>query len=119
MLLKPKIDYAALLEFCQTPNQTKVIQSFVKNGKGVTVSADLKLSTTVVSRHLNRVKLLAAQQGYSPAHDMTRTVPEGFKVRGVSTYYDKEGKVRGQWVKSQEDAEARRKIYQAAFDALP
>src|SRR6185312_2538021 len=34
-----------------------------------------------------RVKRLALK-GYSPAHDMTHTVPDGFKVKGVSTYYD-------------------------------
>src|SRR6185312_6701170 len=45
-----------------------------------------------------RVKRLALK-GYSPAHDMTHTVPDGFKVKGVSTYYDKDGKPAGQWVK--------------------
>lgn len=36
---------------------------------------------------------------------MTKTVPEGYHVKGVSTYYDKHGNVRGQWVKSQKDQE--------------
>lgn len=47
----------------------------------------------------------AARAGYSPEHQMTRTVPDGFAVSGVSTYYDKDGNVRGQWVKSREDRE--------------
>jgi hypothetical protein len=34
---------------------------------------------------------------------MTRPVPYPFKARGVSTLYDKDGKVRAQWVKSQLD----------------
>jgi hypothetical protein len=41
------------------------------------------------------VKRKAAIAGYSPEHDMTRTVPEPFVVRGTSTYYDKEGQPRG------------------------
>jgi hypothetical protein len=49
---------------------------------------------------------------------MTRTVPEGFKVKGVSTYYDEEGKVRGQWVKSSADEEAREEARRIAFEAL-
>ena len=34
---------------------------------------------------------------------MTHVVPQGFAVKGVSTYYDKDGKPRGQWVKSKSD----------------
>ncbi len=48
-----------------------------------------------------------ARQGFSPGHDMTRTVPDGFHVRGVSTLYGSDGKIKGQWVKSQKDQEAR------------
>lgn len=47
-----------------------------------------------------------AMQGYSPAHDMTRMVPSPYVVKGVSTYYDKEGKPTGQWVKSRLDNDA-------------
>ncbi|WP_277268369.1 metallophosphoesterase [Pantoea septica] len=46
-----------------------------------------------------------ARQGFSPEHNMTHTVPDGFKVKGVSTLYNKEGQVAGQWVKSTEDKE--------------
>src|SRR6201993_656853 len=48
----------------------------------------------------------AAAKGYSPDHDMRHPVPEGFTVKGVSTYYDKDGIARGQWVKSKATAEA-------------
>jgi hypothetical protein len=37
---------------------------------------------------------------------MTHVVPDGFSVKGVSTYYDAEGKPRGQWVKSRADETA-------------
>lgn len=43
---------------------------------------------------------LAVIRGHSPAHDMTHTVPEPYVVKGVSTYYNDEGKPVGQWVKS-------------------
>lgn len=45
------------------------------------------------------------RKGFSPEHDMTHMVPDGYKVKGVSTYYGKDGKPRGQWVKSAEDRE--------------
>ncbi len=41
---------------------------------------------------------------------MRQTVPDGFTVRGVSTYYDSEGQVRGQWVKSRADDTRREQI---------
>lgn len=36
---------------------------------------------------------------------MTRTVPDGYHVKGVSNYYDSQGNLRGQWVKSSRDQE--------------
>lgn len=59
----------------------------------------------VISDSLTRLKKNAALAGYSPEHDMNKVVPEPYIVRGVSTYYDKEGKPRGQWVKSHLDRE--------------
>lgn len=47
-----------------------------------------------------------ALAGWSPKHDMTHTVPTGFHVKGVSTYYGADGKPQGQWVKSSADREA-------------
>src|SRR5205085_10323161 len=58
---------------------------------------------SVVDEAMASLKRKAAKQGYSPDHAMTKTVPDGFKVKGVSTFYDEDGKVRGQWVKSSAD----------------
>jgi hypothetical protein len=49
---------------------------------------------------------------------MTHTVPDGFTVKGVSTYYDSDGKARGQWVKSSADDEARKAMLAAAVAAM-
>ena len=45
----------------------------------------------------------AAMAGYAPNNDMTHAVPAPFVVKGVSTYYNKDGEVTGQWVKSKLD----------------
>lgn len=60
----------------------------------------------------------AAMRGHSPQHDMTHLVPEGYRVRGVSTLYDGDGKPRMQWVKSQIDPDAMRAIIDAAVAGL-
>jgi hypothetical protein len=48
----------------------------------------------------NNVKNKAAKMGYAPEHDFTRPVPDGYVAKGVSTYYNSEGKPSGQWVKA-------------------
>jgi hypothetical protein len=87
--------------------------------QGVKAGAkSLGISYENVSRSIKRIKAKAALSGYSPEHDMRHTVPDGFNVKGVSTYYDDEGKVRGQWVKSNADHERRWELMQEAVAAL-
>jgi hypothetical protein len=67
------------------------------------------------------VKILSkkglALHGWSPEHDMIKTVPEGFTVKGVSTYY-KDGYVKGQWVKSKQDPTALKAYYDGLLAGL-
>lgn len=96
----------SLLDFCATDRQRKVITLHLE-GLGYQKIAD-RLGTTTkwgVRDTIKNVKSKAAIQGYSPSHDMQHTVPEGFIVKGVSTYYNDEGKPTGQWVKSLSDKE--------------
>jgi hypothetical protein len=67
----------------------------------------LGIHKAAIGRGVQAVIKKAAQAGYSPAHDMTHTVPPGFRVKGVSTYYDRDGLARGQWVKSSAEDLAR------------
>lgn len=71
-----------------------------------------------LKRRVQTIERRAALAGYSPRHDMKNPVPEGFNVRGVSTYYDKDGNARGQWVKSRADDDARAEMLRAAFAAM-
>lgn len=64
-----------------------------------------------------RLKRMALK-GYSPQHGMTRTCPDGFQVRGVSTLYDGEGNIRSQWYKTAPDWDARLKIIEATCEAM-
>lgn len=60
----------------------------------------------------------AALRGYAPAEDMNHKVPDGFSVKGISTYYNSDGKVTGQWVKSKEDTERREEIVRESIRVL-
>lgn len=92
----------------------------LKTGMSIRASAAaLGLSRSTLQQ---RIKTLA-KKGYSPQHDMTHTVPDGFAVKGVSTLYREDGTVAAQWVKSTADAQRQRELLDAAFagmaDELP
>ena len=58
-------------------------------------------------RSIERLRTNAAKRGYSPEHDMNHVVPKGYKVKGVSTFYNDEGNPVAQWVKSATDEQQR------------
>lgn len=69
-------------------------------------------------RRIQERKAALAKSGFSPEHDMVHMVPDGFKVGGVSTYYNKGGKPTAQWVKSSIDAQRQFELMQIAAKAL-
>ena len=89
-----------------TVRQLEIIDAFEKYGSLRKTAKGLGVCPGTIQRSLEGLKARAAKQGYSPDHDMTRTVPDGYMVKGVSTYYNAEGKPSGQWVKSSVDSKA-------------
>jgi hypothetical protein len=79
-------------------------------GSVVRAAESLGLTPRQLHAHLSELQRRAAQRGWSPTDDMTRTVPAGYHVKGVSTFYGADGEVRGQWVKSQRDQEHRLEV---------
>lgn len=75
---------------------------------------DLRIDPRSMRRRLKRLAL----KGYSPDHDMTRTVPDGFRVKGVSSLYNKDGELAAQWVKSTADAERQYQMMLEACKAM-
>jgi hypothetical protein len=71
-----------------------------------------------IKKSISGLKVRAARQGYSPEHDMSHTVPDGFQVKGVSTYYNADGKPSAQWVKSSADDLRRKQLMEEAFAAM-
>lgn len=63
-------------------------------------------------------KAKLARQGWSPEHDMTKTVPDGFHLKGTSTLYDEFGKPKLQWVKSSINHERQAELMREAVSAL-
>lgn len=94
----PHIDPA--LRQWATPRQIEYLDALDRTGSLRAAAVACGVSHDQARRSIYRLKASAAKHGYSPEHDMTRPVPDGFVVKGVSTYYNSEGKAAGQWVKS-------------------
>lgn len=96
-----------------TPDRIiKTLKRF-KNNKAAT-ARHLGISARSLGRRLNVI----ATKGYSPEHDMTKSVPDAYLVNGVSSYYDKNGKLRGQWVKSALDPEKMQRLVEEMVAGL-
>jgi hypothetical protein len=88
-----------LYRYC-TPRQREILEAIERLGSARAASVELGMNVGGASETYLAVKRKAAKFGYAPEHDFTRPVPEGFVAKGVSTYYNSEGKPSGQWVKA-------------------
>jgi hypothetical protein len=100
-----------------TVRQLEYLEAVEKHGTETKAAEALGVNPRTVQRSLRELEAKAALKGHSPAHDMTHTVPDGFKVKGVSSLYV-DGKLSSQWVKSTADEERRAELIRAAFEAM-
>ena len=98
-----------------TVRQAEYIDAIIECGSQRKAAKKLGIGATVIDQAITSIKRKAASKGYSPDHDMTRTVPTPFIVKGISTYYNAEGVPSGQWVKSSLDNE---KFQQIMFETI-
>jgi hypothetical protein len=88
-----------LYRYC-TPRQKQILEAIERLGSARAAATELGMNIGGASETYLAVKRKAAKFGYSPEHDFTRPVPDGYVAKGVSTYYNAEGKPSGQWVKA-------------------
>lgn len=98
--------------------QLEYLEAVDKHGSINKAAAALGVGRTTIQDSLKSLRCKAAASGFSPEHDMTRTVPEGYLVRGVSSLYDKDGKLSAQWVKSSIDQQRQAEMQKAAYAAM-
>ena len=91
------------MQFCETERQTQIYNLKHQGLSHRQIADRLGMDLRNVYRSMRRVKERAAKSGYSPEHDWNHPVPDGHKIKGVSTFYDDDGRPVRQWVKSQTD----------------
>lgn len=101
-----------------TETQAKHIDVVNKHQSMRKAAEELGCNPSNIRQSIEAVKRKAAIFGFSPEHDMTRAVPETHVAKGVSTYYNKEGKPAGQWVKSSLVESKREEVVKEAIKAL-
>ena len=101
-----------------TEIQARRIDLLNKLGSITAVAKWEGVERKAIKNSIEAVKKKAAAQGFSPDHDMTHVVPDGFKVKGVSTYYNADGKPSGQWVKSSANEQRRQEIIKETYEAM-
>lgn len=100
-----------------TPRQAEVLDALKANETKKAAAESLGISYAGIKKHMRLLKAKAAKRGMSPDHDFTKTVPEGFAVKGTSTLY-KDGVQALQWVKTCQDQQQQYEIMQEAIAAL-
>jgi hypothetical protein len=106
-----------LLDYATEAQKIK-IKAVIEHGTYRKAAKAVGCCYSSISNAVDRVKIKAARQGYSPDHNMDNTVPEGYSVKGVSTLYGPDGEVKAQWVKSQADREKQEELLRLVVDGL-
>lgn len=96
-------DWEKLLRWA-TVKQREVAEAYIANGESYAKTGHaIGMSRQSVKSHIRNLRRRANKAGFSPEHDMTHPVPDGYHVKGISTLFDGDGNVTQQWVKSKAD----------------
>tara|TARA_R100001377_G_scaffold83734_1_gene65785 strand:- start:678 stop:1865 length:1188 start_codon:yes stop_codon:yes gene_type:complete len=93
------------LEQYSTKTQWTYYQAYVEHGTSIKAANALGVNPKTVSGAVRLLLLKASVAGYSPEHSAIHPAGPGFSVKGISTFYDNEGNVSRQWVKTERDKE--------------
>lgn len=106
-----------LIEFA-TVRQIEYIEAIEKHGSMRAAAKALGVAKSAVNQSMASLKKAAALKGYSPAHSMTRAVPDGFIAGRISTNYKDDGSIGQQWVIATPDKERQAEILREFAMAL-
>jgi hypothetical protein len=106
------------VDFAQTDHQRKVAELLDQGYGPSDIAKQLDKADSNIRKIKRKIKRLAALKGYAPDCDLSKPVPEGYKIKGTSTLYDEDGKPKLQWVKTTQDAERQLELMQEAIASL-
>lgn len=101
-----------------TVRQLEYLEAVEAHGSNNKAAQALGVTRRSIDKSLLALRTRAAKMGYSPEHGMTRTVPDGYTVKGVSSLFNGKGELAAQWVKSTVDNDRREEMLREAFKEL-
>lgn len=93
-------NYEYLLQFCNKPADTQLVEALIQGKKKTDIAIEMKVARSNVTRRLQRIQKRAKDYSAKPEYIKTLNLPEPFIPKGVSTFYDEDGNVSRQWVKT-------------------
>jgi hypothetical protein len=111
------MDLIELKQFATT-RQAEIIDAVLKHGSQRKAAKALGINSRGLERMMKRVRQSASRQGWSPDHDMIHIAPDTHIVKGVSTFYNEDGRPIRQWVKTDLKKQNQEAALQAFADAL-
>ena len=104
-----------LKPFAKSEAQLRNLEAVLEYGSERKAADALGMNRSTINASIKSIRANAARRGHAPDSDMTKTVPDGFSVSGVSTMYDADGNLKIQWVKSKQEAQ---KLLELALEAV-
>ncbi len=101
-----------------TETQIRAIDAVNTYGSERKAAVALGVTKTAINKSITQARKKAQFHGYAPEAHFTHPAPDMHVVKGVSTYYNKEGQPAGQWVKTRLDQEAAQIAMKAAIEAF-
>ena len=102
-----------------TERQWHLLEAADKAGGDRPAAREMGVHHSLLWQARKAVIARAAQYGYSPDHDMTHPVPDGFKVKRVSTLRDlQSGEAKIQWQIAEPDKERQLELMREAVAAM-
>ena len=85
------------LDFCNTENQTQIIEMHISGMSNVAIGAELGRDPKRISEIVQKVHRRAAASGIAPDQNLNREVAPGFTTKRVSTAYNMDNEIVLQW----------------------
>lgn len=105
MTTAKETDYMAGFDEFASVRQLEYLDAVRTHGSELAASKALGCNRQALRESMQWLRKKAAAKGLAPEHDMTHTAPVGFAVKGTSTLYGDDGKLKIQWVKTDRNQE--------------
>jgi len=98
--------------------QKKYIDAIIKEGTTRKAAQLLGKGVSTINETLARARMNAAKRGFAPTSGLTKPVPPGFFLDGVSELVDADGNTKIKWLKSSRDKEELVERMEELFESI-